>query len=215
MSGNRFAAAVRWFKTVACGVNQWWAIMSGAISIPFAFLAAFSTFAPRLLFAVLAYVSLWVLTIAQARRISELQKASPHKLVVSPGHQITSDNPNSIIISLNLWNASTPPAELHNTIGEFWTNQRFILRESIKPRVHIRAKRGSAIFAYYDLSVPMLHDSTSMIIVQWSFRVPNEDEFIPIGVRIRSSETPWQTEIWKVVRDGEKVRITPSGQRPT
>jgi hypothetical protein len=61
----------------------------------------------------------------------------------------------------------------------------------------------------------MLHDSTSMIIVQWSFRVPNEDEFIPIGVRIRSSETPWQTEIWKVVRDGEKVRITPSGQRPT
>jgi len=53
----------------------------------------------------------------------------------------------------------------------------------------------------------MLHDNTAEPITQWTLRVPNQGEFIPIGVRIRSSETPWQTEMWKVVRDGEKVRI--------
>jgi hypothetical protein len=50
--------------------------MSGALSIPFAFLALFDI-PGRLLFAALAYVSLLVLTVAQTRRISELQGPVP------------------------------------------------------------------------------------------------------------------------------------------
>lgn len=51
--------------------------MSGALSIPFAFLALFDVFSGRFLFAALAYASLWVLVIAQHKRISELQKPVP------------------------------------------------------------------------------------------------------------------------------------------
>ena len=66
------AGAVRWLKTWADTVGTWWGIMSGAFSIPFAFLMLF--FSQQWLFATLAYLSLWVLVISQARRISELQK---------------------------------------------------------------------------------------------------------------------------------------------
>jgi hypothetical protein len=50
--------------------------MSGAVSIPFAFFALFN-FPGRLLFAALAYVSLWVLIVAQVKRILALQKPAP------------------------------------------------------------------------------------------------------------------------------------------
>jgi hypothetical protein len=63
----------RLLKTLAGSVGAWWGIMSGAVSIPFAFLALFDI-PGRLLFAALAYVSLWVLIAAQAKRILELQK---------------------------------------------------------------------------------------------------------------------------------------------
>jgi hypothetical protein len=69
---KRIAVAARWAKTWADTVGTWWGIMSGAFSIPFAFLMFF--FSQRWLFATLAYLSLWVLVISQGRRISELQK---------------------------------------------------------------------------------------------------------------------------------------------
>ena len=50
--------------------------MSGWLSIPFALLALFNI-PGRFLFAALAYASLWARVIAQARRISELQRAVP------------------------------------------------------------------------------------------------------------------------------------------
>src|SRR5206468_9980082 len=87
VSANRFAVVARWLKSFACGVKQWWAIMAGALSIPFALLAFFNV-SERLRFATLAYVSLWVLTISQARRISQLEKPPPHKLMVSPSCRI-------------------------------------------------------------------------------------------------------------------------------
>ena len=64
---------VQWIKEFVRPIGESWAIMSGALSIPFAFLALFNAFSGRFLFAALAYVSLWVLVIAQHRRISELQ----------------------------------------------------------------------------------------------------------------------------------------------
>src|SRR6266498_4286859 len=149
--------------------------MAGALSIPFALLAFFNV-SERLRFATLAYVSLWVLTISQARRISQLEKPPPHKLIVSPLCRMNDSN--SVIVDLSLSNAGTAPAELHNVIGQFWTDQRFILRESTQPKVYHQAKVGAAIFAYYDLSFDMLHDNTTEPITQWTFRVPNQGEFI-------------------------------------
>ncbi len=75
--------------------------MSGALSIPFAFLALFNLFSGRFLFAALAYASLWVLVIAQYRRICELTVAR-FKLIVSPGYRIRPHDPNSVFIHLSL-----------------------------------------------------------------------------------------------------------------
>jgi hypothetical protein len=70
----------QWLKSCIDTVGKWWGIMSGALSIPFALLALFNV-PPRLLFAALAYISLWALVIAQARRISGLQKPVPNVTV--------------------------------------------------------------------------------------------------------------------------------------
>jgi hypothetical protein len=78
---KRVAVLVRWLKTWADTVGSWWGIMSGALSIPFAFLALFN-FQARLLFAALAYIALWVVIVGQARRISELQKPVPSPDVI-------------------------------------------------------------------------------------------------------------------------------------
>jgi hypothetical protein len=63
---------VRWFNLV----REWWRTMSGWLSIPFALLALFNI-PGRFLFAALAYASFWARVIAQARRISDLQRAVP------------------------------------------------------------------------------------------------------------------------------------------
>src|SRR5439155_12593120 len=85
---KRFALVAQWFKSLTDNVGKWWGITSGAFSIPFTFLALFN-FPPRLLFAALAYISLWVLVIAQTRRISELQRPVPSpKVTVRVGHDL-------------------------------------------------------------------------------------------------------------------------------
>jgi hypothetical protein len=213
MSKTKFAAMRLWLMEFIRPIGAWWGIMSGAVSIPFMFLALFNVFSARFLFAALACVSLWVLVIAQYRRLSALTQ---FKLTVLPGyHVIGSDDSNSVIVELSLWNNSEPPAELHNIFAEFWTNESFISRALMRPTRRIPTKPGP-VFVYYNFSDSMLHKRTSIQIAQWSFRAPSEGEFIPIGIRVVSSETDWQTETWQVVRDGERVRITPSGQqRPT
>jgi len=77
VNSNRFAKMRRWFRESFALVREWWGTMSGALSIPFAFLALFNVASQRLMFAALAYASLWASVIAQARRISELQKPVP------------------------------------------------------------------------------------------------------------------------------------------
>jgi len=185
--------------------------MARALSIPFLFLSLFNVFSQRFLFAALVYASLWVQIIAQHKRISALTVARP-KLTVSPGYQIRSDNPNSVFINLSLLNDSTPPAELQNIAGQYWTDQRFVLNPATQSTKYIQAKTGSAVFAYYDFSLAMLHKNTNIQIAEWKFRTPGEGEFIPIGIRVVSSETPWQCTNWKVVRDRERVRIIPAPQ---
>ena len=146
-------------------------------------------------------------------KLNELVARPPpteFKLTVSPGHRIRPDDPNSVFIHLSLSNESTSPAELHNIEGEFWTDQRFVLSASAQPTYCIHAKTGPAVFAYYDFSRPMLHKTTSVPITEWKFRTPSEGEFIPIGIGVVSSETSWQAENWRAVRDGEHVRITPA-----
>jgi hypothetical protein len=59
---------VRFFNLV----REWWGTMAGALSIPFTFLALFDT-SRRLLFAVLAYASLWALVISQNKQIAKLK----------------------------------------------------------------------------------------------------------------------------------------------
>jgi len=66
---NRLVSLARWLKSFASSVGKWWALMSGGLSIPFAFLALFDI-PRRLLFATLAYVSLLVLTVVQAWRLT-------------------------------------------------------------------------------------------------------------------------------------------------
>ena len=179
--------------------------MAGALSIPFAFLALFNVFSRGFLFAALAYLSLWVLVIAQYRRTSALAQ---FKLAVLPSHRTKSDDPNSVFINLSLSNDSTPPSEVHNIAGEFWTDQRFVLSASAEPTNYIHAKVGPAVFAYYNFSLPMLHKNTNIPITEWKFRTPSEGEFIPIGIRVVSSETQWRVENWRVVCDGKHVHIT-------
>jgi hypothetical protein len=180
--------------------------MAGALSIPFLLLSLFNVFSQRFLFAALAFISLLVLVIAQHRRISALTAARP-KLTVSPGYQIRPDDPNSVFVNLSLSNDST---ELHNIAGEYWTDQRFVLIPATQPTKYIQAKTGPAVFAYYDFSLAMLHKNTSIPIAEWKFRAPSEGEFIPIGIRVVSSETLWQRINWRVVHDGERVRINPA-----
>src|SRR6266487_3483460 len=83
------------------------------------------------------------------------------KLTVSPGYHVRSDDPNSVFVNLSLYNESTPPAELHNIDGEYWTNQRFVLVAARQPARYIQSKKGPAIFGYYPFSVAMLHKNTS------------------------------------------------------
>jgi len=142
-------------------------------------------------------------------KLNELAARPPpteFKLAVLPGYRIRPDDPHSVFINLSLSNVSTPPAELHNIVGEFWTDQHFIRDAATQPRIH--AKAGPAVFAYYDFSVPMLHKNTSIPITEWKFRMPSEGESIPIGIRVVSSETSWHAENWRVIPDGERVRIT-------
>jgi hypothetical protein len=54
---------LRWLRVLAQIVGGWWSLMSGAISIPFGFVALLTQGRERLLFAVLAYSSLWVVAI--------------------------------------------------------------------------------------------------------------------------------------------------------
>ena len=131
------------------------------------------------------------------------------KLTVSPGHHFRSDDPNFVVVNLSL---SSDNTELHNIDGEYWTNQRFVLLAARQPARYFQSKKGPAIFAYYPFSVAMLQKNTGIQIAEWKFRTPRDREFIlyPIGVRVVSSETPWQGIHWRVVRDGESVRIIPA-----
>lgn len=54
--------------------------MSGALSIPFALLAAFNVASQRLLFFLLAYAGMWGLVISQSRRISALEGKRDEKV---------------------------------------------------------------------------------------------------------------------------------------
>jgi hypothetical protein len=193
-----------WIKDLARLIGEWWGIMAGALSVPFLLLSLFNVFSGRVLFAALAFVSLLVLVIAQHRRISALT-AAPPKLTVLPGYHVRSDDPNSVFVNLSLSSNST---ELHNINGEYWTDQRFVLIPATQPTKYIQSKTGPAVFAYYDFSRAMLHKNTSIQIAEWKFRTPSEGEFIPIGIRVVSSETSWQAENWRVVCDGKQVRIT-------
>jgi hypothetical protein len=148
MSANGFVVAARWVKEFVRFVRKWWATMAGWLSIPFVFLALFDFFSKRFLFAALAFVALWVQVIAQYRRLAALTR---FKLTVLPGYHIGSDDPNSVIVELSLLNDSTPPAELHNVAGQFWTDERFISRASTRPTMRIPAKKGPAVFVYYTL----------------------------------------------------------------
>ena len=145
-------------------------------------------------------------------KLNELARRPPpptdeFRLTVSPGHHVRSDDPNSVVINLSL---SSDNTELHNIDGEYWTNQRFALVAARQPARYIQSKKGPAIFGYYPFSVAMLHKNTSIQIAEWKFRTPGDGEFIPIGVRVVSSETPWQGIHWRVVRGGERVRIIPA-----
>jgi hypothetical protein len=148
-------------------------------------------------------------------KLDELAAGSPpteFKLTVLPGFRIRSDDPDSVFVNLSLSNESKPPAELNNIDGEFWTDQRFVRQTAREANRYIRTKVGPAVFARYDFSLRMLHkhNNESIQIAEWKFRTPSEGEFIPIGVRVVSSETPWQGMNWRVVRDGERVRIIPA-----
>ncbi len=144
--------------------------------------------------------------IAKLNELAARPPPTEFKLTISPGHEVRSDDPNSVV-NLSLSSDST---ELHNIDGEYWTDQRFVLNSATQPAKYIKSKTGPAIFAYYPFSVAMLHKNTSIQIAEWKFRTPGEGEFIPIGIRVVSSETPWQGINWRVVRGGERVRIIPA-----
>jgi len=82
VSGIKFAAMLLWLEEFVRPIGAWWAIMSGAGSIPFMFLALFNVFSAGFLFAALAYVSRWALVVSLYRRASALTK---FKLAVLPG----------------------------------------------------------------------------------------------------------------------------------
>jgi hypothetical protein len=63
-------------KQIADWIKEWFGYMSGALSIPFAFLAALNVGSQRLLFGILAYCGLWILVLAQHKKISDLTAAS-------------------------------------------------------------------------------------------------------------------------------------------
>ena len=130
-------------------------------------------------------------------------------LVVTPGYHLTADDHTNV--GLDVDNLSEPRAELHNIFAEFWTNESFISRALMRPtrRFHETRRAFSCITIFSDRCCIRC---TSIEIAQWSFRAPSEGEFIPIGIRVVSSETPWQVSNWRVVRDGGKVRMTPAPQ---
>jgi hypothetical protein len=62
----------RWLKKIWGFIWEWWGVMSGALSIPFAALALFKIGSP-ILFCSLAYIALWVMIFSQYRQISVLK----------------------------------------------------------------------------------------------------------------------------------------------
>src|SRR5207247_2092408 len=58
----------QWLKVIAEVCGGWWAAMSGAVSVPLALLALFCEGSPRLYFAVLAYVGMWVFAIGVIKK---------------------------------------------------------------------------------------------------------------------------------------------------
>jgi hypothetical protein len=63
-----------WLKVTASSVGGWWSLMSGALSIPFAFIALFSNGKPQIaFFAILAYCALWVMVFRMAMKIHKLE----------------------------------------------------------------------------------------------------------------------------------------------
>lgn len=71
-----------WTQIIGSAVGGWWSLMSGAISIPFAFIALISGGKPGIWFAILAYATLWVLVIRMAyANHQRTDKASTKKIL--------------------------------------------------------------------------------------------------------------------------------------
>jgi hypothetical protein len=60
-------ATRKWSKIIASLLGGWWSSMSGAASIPLAFLAVLVGGKPSLWLAILGYVALWIVVIKMAR----------------------------------------------------------------------------------------------------------------------------------------------------
>lgn len=70
----------KWARLLASIVGGWWSLMSGAISIPFAFAALFSEGHPRRYFALLAFVALWVFVIRVVWKNYQMLEANKREL---------------------------------------------------------------------------------------------------------------------------------------
>jgi hypothetical protein len=66
-----------WWRISVSIVGGWWSLMSGAVSIPFAFLAIVLGGKTGFWFAVLAFVALWVFAIRTAWRNYQLTECDP------------------------------------------------------------------------------------------------------------------------------------------
>jgi hypothetical protein len=78
-----------------CG--GWWGVMSGAFSVPFAFMALYAQGRERMNFAVLAYCALWVFVVRvgwknfKLRERLEMQTTptvKPLKITIIPAHKL-------------------------------------------------------------------------------------------------------------------------------
>jgi hypothetical protein len=87
----------KWMRQLLLACHGWWSAMSGAISIPFALIALFSSGHQRWLFVALAFVSLWVFVAAVIKKNLALQEKIRPKLKISCGKNVFGSVTESIV----------------------------------------------------------------------------------------------------------------------
>jgi hypothetical protein len=132
-----------------------------------------------------------------------------YALTIRAGQVMTATGPlnadGNIMVFWSLGNDTKPNAELHNIKGEFWTDKKYLVKQS--PPAWREATFADKTTIFYDLQVPLLHKNDGGIFLKWEFKPPPIGEEITLTYNAVASEVEWQWGTWSITNDGKKVEL--------